>query len=224
MIHQGPPPTVKMLHSINSASVLDSGEKNVLRAALAWWNPTTGTLRPSVRSLAAATGLTDRGVRKIMGRLHDKGVLVLKGERSKGGVDHRGIGRTSTWAIALPGAVNPELDSGLNPELDSGFMAIVTATNPERRSGLGVCEPGTRKQETLNREAGNPEPSSYKEVLKRDMKRGGGSPRAPVAQGECASATPPAPTMTSTWGRSQQALDEIRRAKRGQAVAIGGVA
>lgn len=57
-------------------SGLDRNEKAILRALLQWWNPRTGELWPSMRSIADATGFSVRGVQKIIRRLERHGVLV----------------------------------------------------------------------------------------------------------------------------------------------------
>jgi len=91
------PVFARALRAIGS-STLDRSEKSVLRAMLQWWNPRTGELWPSMRSIAEASGFTVRGTQKIVRRLESRGVLIEQREPTTG-TRHGPVAHTKVFRI-----------------------------------------------------------------------------------------------------------------------------
>ena len=129
---------------------LSCPESAVMNALLNWTNQEDLTCYPSVPRIARRARLTDRGVRKILRRLEDKGAIVAL-IKSKGGRRADGRGKSSTYRLMLPGIgnePNPERSAGLDatlhdrqPGTPRASTRNASATNPERRSGEASMHP-----------------------------------------------------------------------------------
>jgi len=137
-----PPKVVAALRTVGE-SLASASEKALLRAMLQWWNPQTGELWPSIGTLAASTGFTQRGVQKILRRLQQMRVVELV-QASKGGRSIRGKGLTNRYllrlhqlpmraeAMELPSKPGPALQQ--NPEPRAAQPRTMQRMNPEQRS------------------------------------------------------------------------------------------
>ena len=146
------------------ASSLDRNEKSVMRALLQWWNPRSGELWPSMRSIADATGFTVRGIQKIIRRLEAAGVLVEQRQPTAHG-EPRAPSRTKVFRIefgsmtANPGGTNSKKPSLATISCDSrsiGMTCEETILKNEKNSFVGERRSSTPR--TADR--ATPEPGS----------------------------------------------------------------
>jgi hypothetical protein len=149
----------KSLNSLIWSSALKSDRK-LLLLALAYHANGDGVTFPGVPLLARETGLTTRGVEKILNALVMSKVLVVvergngRGNTNKYRIATSVLGRTNTECgsgfvetenpeqeTAEP-SVNPEPDSGndLNPEPETPNGVRGIEINPESGSGLQAAE------------------------------------------------------------------------------------
>lgn len=178
------PKFAKALREIGR-STLSSSERTLLYALVAWWNPKTLELWPSMPSIAAATGFTIRGVRKIVRRLEGLGILELI-HRSKGGAARGKYSPTNRYRLRLdrlPSASAPEHDAQPGtpftpaPEPRSAREGTAFRPTPEPSSP----PPGTAK-------LFSPEPGSAKTTMHETT-------REPFSR-EPSRANPPQPVST----------------------------
>ncbi len=156
-------PTLYMaMEAVNHDDELDKSEKNVLRCMLKYASLKTGECWPSIATLAADLGMSERGVQKIIARLVEKRRLIILFQ-SKGGIaKSSGQGIPNRWRLNLrpsPGkrksrtpnasAENPEPQRS-NPELIDGQPRTVfgqtTMNHPREEAREHPCGYGSLSQ------------------------------------------------------------------------------
>lgn len=182
------------------ASRLDRNAKSVLRALLQWWNPKTGELWPSMRSIAEATGFTVRGVQKIIRRLEASGVLIEQREPTS--CVRRGAAmRTKVFRIdfssinPLPGDTNSSNVTNASPPCEKAEMGmncretILKNDNFSFEGERGTAAP--RTTEPANPERGSSE-ACKSELSKETLNDRHGGTQATTSSVGCLDAMTPA--------------------------------
>lgn len=97
------PDVFRALHLIGESG-LDTAEKNVLRALLAWHSLSQNICWPAVSRIALHTSMTKPGVRKVLRRLENRGVILVNYFRGRRARNGRGL--TNQYQLQL-GALPP---------------------------------------------------------------------------------------------------------------------
>jgi Helix-turn-helix domain len=113
--------------------------EKLLLLTIANYADENGVSWPSQERLAVDTGMTARGVRGILARLEERGLIERQERRRQDG--YRASDRI---ALCLPGLAPPPSPERVSPEPESDLTGTGMLFSPEPASGLTSLEPTNR--------------------------------------------------------------------------------
>ena len=144
-----------LIISIMKMAEASSAERLVLVALAVRMNQATNECFPSVQTLSAMTGLSERMVWKVIRGLRDKGWLAVVGGRSAGNGGHP----ANSYAVSLP--CTPCTDNPAQDAVQPCTPCMDNHTNPAQ-DAVQPCTPcirskkGNKKNSNTNRERFTP--------------------------------------------------------------------